>query len=645
MASAPFRLHGFEPIERLGGGGFGEVWLARQTNIDRMVAVKIGHMPIDDKTVQLRFERECIALGRLSGHRNIIDVFTAGQLEDGRPYLVLEYISGGTMWQRVHKDPMGEPELIRIGIQLAGALSIAHEAGVLHRDLKPENVLLRLNGEVVLGDFGIARLHDGANTTSQAIAASVAYAAPEILSGKPATIAADVYGLGICLLAAILRSVPFVENTDESIHPIINRVLSNRPPDIRQYGISDQLATLIEQLLAKEPSQRPASATEVRHRLEQLSSGSSPSPAPSHAPPDQAAGATRAVGPIPSLGSLPPPPVGSQPPAGTPSNPHFQPIHQVSPAAPPPIYQVSPAAPPPIHQVSPAAPPPIHQVSPAAPPPTQHRPYTISGPQPFTPTGGGSGGGGHRARMFVIAFGGTLVIGGLLLLLIIRLAGDGGDTAGTTTTAGLTSTTPSAGSSTSDLGGLGSTSSTTAATLPTGSLALPLTVADLPVEFGDAPGIDPDTIGPDSPQFCENTPVTAGITDWVGETITESTLGSPLLFQELVRFETSNQASAYVASYMATVNCSEWTQPESVDGPAVLFRPVTTPAVAVYGDDTREITFEAESVDAAFVVLYGRVALVRYGTDVYTLNLTSFLESEVDQLDGLLQLAVQKLGY
>jgi hypothetical protein len=96
---------------------------------------------------------------------------------------------------------------------------------------------------------------------------------------------------------------------------------------------------------------------------------------------------------------------------------------------------------------------------------------------------------------------------------------------------------------------------------------------------------------------------------------------------------------------MATVNCSEWTQPESVDGPAVLFRPVTTPAVAVYGDDTREITFEAESVDAAFVVLYGRVALVRYGTDVYTLNLTSFLESEVDQLDGLLQLAVQKLGY
>jgi serine/threonine protein kinase len=78
---------------------------------------------------------------------------------------------------------------------------------IIHRDLKPENILIRASGEAVLGDFGIARLHDGANTTSAAITASVAYAAPEILSGKRATVASDLYGIGVCLLAAVFRSV------------------------------------------------------------------------------------------------------------------------------------------------------------------------------------------------------------------------------------------------------------------------------------------------------------------------------------------------------------------------------------------------------------------------------------------------------
>ena len=97
--TATFELEGFEPMSRLGGGGFGDVWLARQTNVDRQVAVKVGHSAIQDETIKLRFERECKALGRLSGHPNIVDVYTAGSLKDGRPYLVLEYIDGGTLWQ------------------------------------------------------------------------------------------------------------------------------------------------------------------------------------------------------------------------------------------------------------------------------------------------------------------------------------------------------------------------------------------------------------------------------------------------------------------------------------------------------------------------------------------------------------------
>ncbi len=268
--SGSFELDGFEPIKRIGGGGFGDVWLARQTNVDRQVAVKVGHAPIQDETIRLRFDRECKALGRLSGHPNIIDVYTAGSLNDGRPYLVLEYISGGTLWQRLKRSPVNDDELIGVGGQLAGALHVAHSAGVLHRDLKPENILIRSTGEAVLGDFGIARLQDGASTTSAAITASVAYAAPEVLSGKRATVASDLYGVGICLLAAIIRSVPYVEKSDSSIHPIINRVLTDRHPDTRHHGVPEDLAGIIDTLLEKDPAHRPTSAAELKGEFEAL---------------------------------------------------------------------------------------------------------------------------------------------------------------------------------------------------------------------------------------------------------------------------------------------------------------------------------------------------------------------------------------
>lgn len=268
--SKTFALDGFEPIKRIGGGGFGDVWLTRQTNVDREVAVKVGHAPIQDEIIRLRFERECKALGRLSGHPNIVDVFTAGSLADGRPYLVLEYIDGGTLWQRLKRAPLTEPELISVGEQLAGALAEAHGSGVLHRDLKPENILMRSNGDAVLGDFGIARLQDGVNTTSAAITASVAYAAPEVLGGTKASAASDLYGIGVCLLAAILRSVPFVDKSDKSIHPIINRVMTDEPPDLRNHGISEDLAKVVESLLHKDPNRRPESATEVQYMFQSL---------------------------------------------------------------------------------------------------------------------------------------------------------------------------------------------------------------------------------------------------------------------------------------------------------------------------------------------------------------------------------------
>lgn len=267
---APFVLEGFRAVRRLGGGGFGDVWLAVQTNVDRKVALKVGHSPIEDESVKVRFDRECKALGRLSGHPNILDVFTAGSLADGRPYLVLEYVDGGTLWQLLKAGPIPENQLARIGLELAKALDVAHRSGILHRDIKPENILLRKTGDAVLGDFGIARIQDGTNTTSASITASVAYAAPEILSGTKATVSSDLYGIGICLLAASVRAVPFVQKADESIHPVITRVLSESPPDITKHGMSPQLAKIVGSLLSKDPAHRPVSAAAVIDQFEKL---------------------------------------------------------------------------------------------------------------------------------------------------------------------------------------------------------------------------------------------------------------------------------------------------------------------------------------------------------------------------------------
>lgn len=694
MSDSPFELKGFEPISRLGGGGFGEVWLARQVNIDREVAIKIGHAPIDDKTVQLRFERECIALGRLSGHPNIIDVFTAGQLDDGRPYLVLEFVNGGTLWQRLQRSPLSEAELCRVGIQLSDALAVAHTAGVLHRDLKPENVLLRQNGDTVLGDFGIARLHDGANTTSHAITASVAYAAPEILSGKSASVASDLYGIGICLLASALRSVPFVNKTDESIHPIINRVLTDKPPDLRQHGVSAELSSVVGSLLEKDPNKRPRSATDAKALIEAASQAAqstgpmgaaatviAPTPPPHATQSGQRPGPTTGShAPPPSVQSGPvtpanpaqtAPPPAAPPPQNLPSPPRAYPAPtgfpapSASPGAPqPPTQQAAQGRPsppagyrPPSSPPPSSSPPPPHGAGGHQPPPQsftgqqggapyqQSQPYGSAGRPPTftpptfappTPTGGSN----DRVRVFALAFGATVVVGGLLLFVLTRLSGgDEGSTPDITTVAGdesaesVTSTVPPS----TTAAPTSAPSTTQPPTTELGPLVLPLTIADTSLP-SDAT-ITPDDQGPDSPQFCDNIPVTVGLDEWDGETLADP-IGSPLIFQEVSRFDSAAQAQAYLASYVATVNCSDWILPGEAGDPDITIAPeVRTPAFT-YGDETHEIWFEGTT---DFATIVARTALVRDGRQVFQISVTSLLEGDLDELDPLLELSIERL--
>ncbi len=633
--STAFELEGFEPISRLGGGGFGDVWLARQTNVDRQVAIKVGHSAIQDETIRLRFDRECKALGRLSGHANIVDVYTAGSLNDGRPYLVLEYISGGTLWQRLKKSAIPEEELRAIGAQLSAALAEAHTSGVLHRDLKPENILMRSTGEAVLGDFGIARLHDGANTTSAAITASVAYAAPEILSGKRATVASDLYGVGVCLLASVFRSVPFVQKTDESIHPIINRVLSDRPPDVRRHGVSDELASIIDALLSKDPGKRPASAAELVNQFEALGALAPVQPPTPTATPANA-GATQIVqpAPAPAANQAPAPPSGpipAAPKAPTGGGPLAQP------AAAPRPQDAAPG----LHnpQASPAWA--AAQSNPVTQNPlAQHAQHQVSGGLGAAPaiaaqrvTKAPSG----NMKMFALAYVATLVVGGLLLFAASRFIGGDDDQVGETGAAVVDDapTGPQAEQPLNDPG-------PTVAGSASESLALTIPLALADTSFGEDASISDESPGPGAGTLCDNVPDTTGLVEWKGQVMTTD-LGLRTLYQVVSRFETVEQAATYLDAYAATNDCESWlVTTDEADTSDVVYAALQTPPPA-YGDQSRlfEITGELDSV----VSLHAKVLLIQSGTDVLSLSLTAISEDQVDELDELATVAVDRLGY
>ncbi|MCP3989499.1 MAG: serine/threonine protein kinase [Actinomycetia bacterium] len=559
MADVPFELAGIEPLRLIGNGGFGEVWLARQSNIDRQVAVKVGHTPIDDQTVQLRFERECIALGRLSGHPNIMDVFTAGQLEDGRPYLVLEYISGGTLWQRMQKSPLSQEEVRTLGVQLADALRVAHAAGVLHRDLKPENVLLRPGGEAVLGDFGIARLHDSDNTTTHAITASVAYAAPEILSGKSASAAADLYGIGICLLSSWLRRVPFVEPTDESIHPIINRVLSEDAPDLTQQGMSESLYSVIKSLLAKDPTDRPKSAEDLQHQLLDVSLELDEPLAPT----DRTASDLLGRG---GGGATWTPPTR----------------------------------------------------------PAQGDRWPASMTSTSLEEEGTKG--WDRIRLLGAGFGALLLLGGLLVFALAALDDDSDET-----DPGPTTETSFESSSTS------STQTSTDEVTRDRPLVLPLSVDDTELGPGTTETIDDN--GPSSSGFCEETPTTEGLVEWEGSTLS-ATSRFPIIFQQLSRFETPDDASAYVSAYLDTALCDEWTIPAEGNTPEIVLLPSVVTPSTIHGDESAEVVFSGSS---SFLSLFGRTVIIRRQNDVYILSITGLAERDLEDLTPLVELAVSRL--
>ena len=220
-----------DPVQ-VGRGGSGAVYRARQPGLNRVVAVKVLSTVLD-QAGRDRFDREAYAMGTVAGHPNIVQVFTTGTTDTGRPYLVMPFVEGGSLADRV---PVPWQYAVHYAVRLCGALETAHRAGVLHRDVKPSNVLISQFGEPLLADFGIARVSGGFETSEGLISASIPYAAPEILEGRPATPAADVYSLAATAFCAIAGSPPFAAGRDEAMVSLYLRITRDPVPDLRGLG-------------------------------------------------------------------------------------------------------------------------------------------------------------------------------------------------------------------------------------------------------------------------------------------------------------------------------------------------------------------------------------------------------------------------
>src|ERR1700761_4878103 len=254
--------------ERIAAGGMSTVYRALDVTLERQVAVKLMHREVAGDSDQLeRFRREARAVAQLS-HPQIVGVIDAGE-DDGRPYIVLEYVAGETLKQRIRRHgQMPIPEAVAYAIEIARGLGAAHDHHIVHRDVKPQNVLIDEEGAAKVTDFGIARtLEEKRLTADGAGTGTTDYVSPEQALGQDVTGQSDLYSLGVVLYEMLTGEVPF--HGDNQVAVAMKHVREELP-DVRvlRPEVSAALAAVVDTATAKHPSERYADDAEMIAELE-----------------------------------------------------------------------------------------------------------------------------------------------------------------------------------------------------------------------------------------------------------------------------------------------------------------------------------------------------------------------------------------
>ena len=302
------RIGRYEILERVASGGQGTVYRARDTVLDRVVAVKVINQNTEDDPAYLEaLQREARLAARLD-HPNITRVHDF-QVEDGVPYIVMEFIPDALDRQLRGNERLPWRRAVEIGLQTSRALQHAHDQGVVHRDIKPQNILLRETGAAAVSDFGIARAF-ASSTRSQSggVMGTPAYMSPEQWEGDAVDSRLDQYGLGIVLYEIITGSPPFQGDSWGAIY--VQHREAPVPPISNSLQVPDEVEIVIRKTLEKSADDRYGSASELADALEGVLTG-----APPQGPKTAVSAPTSNAPPTSTPAAAAPPPVPPRPPA------------------------------------------------------------------------------------------------------------------------------------------------------------------------------------------------------------------------------------------------------------------------------------------------------------------------------------------
>ena len=272
------KLGQYEILSPLGAGSMGEVYRARDTRLDREVAIKVLPELVSlDPERLLRFEQEAKAAAALN-HPNILAVYQMGNYQ-GVPYLVSELLEGKTLTEHIRRGPLPLRKAISYGVQIARGLAAAHEKGIVHRDLKPDNLFVTKDDRVKILDFGLAKViqpkqgaaHLSATITLPGVAlGTIGYMAPEQVRGLNPDHRADLFAFGAILYEMVMGKRSFERGTSADT---ISAILNDEPPSISQLSPDTPVAVerVVRRCLEKDPSQRFHSASDLAFALEALS--------------------------------------------------------------------------------------------------------------------------------------------------------------------------------------------------------------------------------------------------------------------------------------------------------------------------------------------------------------------------------------
>ncbi|MGB5530323.1 MAG: serine/threonine-protein kinase, partial [Ignavibacteriaceae bacterium] len=259
----------YQILEKLGEGGMGVVYKARDNKLNRLVALKFlpSHLTRDEST-RIRFIAEAQSASALD-HPNICNIHEINETEDGHLYICMANYEGESLRQKIKNHPFTIEESLNIFFQIAQGLKAAHEEKIVHRDIKPGNIIITEKGETKIVDFGLAKLAGDKLTESILTKGTVAYMSPEVIRSLPEDQRADIWSLGVVIYEMLTGHLPFKGEYPE---PMMYSIVNEEPKTLSHYlkNVPELLQSILDKLLKKDPQERYQNISDLLQDLEPL---------------------------------------------------------------------------------------------------------------------------------------------------------------------------------------------------------------------------------------------------------------------------------------------------------------------------------------------------------------------------------------